>query len=219
MASVTITLHTDAKHVSDRGGVSYIRTRPVTIDLDDLTPRARALAEAVAQLPGARKGAGEILCEHRTKTRLDMNPDAEAFWPPERLAEPARLGWARWDIYRADSEVSPVEYLETQARKIPPEWRIVSGKAIAQPEQPPVPSSQAAGDDDRLTPRAVVEYLATHHKRHIGPGTWRAYASRGQAPAPVGHVGRESLWSPADVDAWATGQWHATRSQDAPSAP
>jgi hypothetical protein len=209
MTSVTITLHTDAPRVTERGGVSWIRATPVTVDLDALTPRARALAEAVAQLPGSRKGAGDILCEHRTKTRRDMSPDAEAFWPPERLAEPARLGWALWDRYRADSEVPPVEYLETQARKIPPEWRIVSGKAIAQPEQPPVPSSQAAGDDDRLTPRAVVEYLATHHKRHIGPSTWRSYASRGQAPAPVGRVGRESLWAPADVDAWATGQWQA----------
>lgn len=209
MATVTITLHTNAKHVSERGGVWYTRTRPVTIDLDDLTPRARALAEAVAQLPGARRGAGEILCHHRTKTRAEMTPDAESWLPPELLTRPAQQGWARWDVYHIDSDVSPVEYLETQARKIPPEWQIICGHAVGYPDPAPVPSSEAGGNDDRLTPRAVVEYLATHHKRHIGPSTWRSYVSRGQAPAPVGHVGRESLWSPADVDAWATGEWHA----------
>ena len=212
MTSLTITLHTDAKHVFDLGGVSWTSAKPVTIDLDALTPRARALAEAVAQLPGARKGAGEILCHHRTKTRGEMTPDAESWLPPELLTQPAQQSWARWDIYRADSEVSPVDYLESQARKIPPEWRIVCGRAIGHPDPAPVPSSQAGGDDDRLTPRAVVDYLATHHKRHIGSSTWRSYASRGQAPAPVGHVGRESLWAPADVDAWATGQWQADRS-------
>ncbi|ACU71734.1 hypothetical protein Caci_2825 [Catenulispora acidiphila DSM 44928] len=212
MTSVTITLHIDAKHVSERGGVSWTQAHPVAIDLDTLTPRARALAEAVAQLPGKRKGGGEIMCEHRTKTRRDITPDAESWLPPERLDEPARQAWARWDIYRADSEVPPAEYLEIQARKIPPEWRIVCGHAIGLPDPAPVASSQSAGEDDRLTPRAVVEYLATRHQRHIGPSTWRSYAARGQAPAPVGHVGRESLWSPVDVDAWATGQWHADRS-------
>lgn len=212
MASVTITLHTDAKRPNDRGGWTWVNAHPVVIDLDALTPRARALAEAVAQLPGARKGAGEILCHHRTKTRGEMTPDAETWLPPELLAKPAQQSWARWDIYRADSGVPPVEYLEQQARKIPPEWRIVCGRAIGLPDPAPVASSQAGGDDDRLTPRAVVEYLATHHKRHIGPSTWRSYASRGQAPAPVGHVGRESLWAPSDVDAWATGEWQAAHS-------
>lgn len=212
MTSVTITLHTDGKRPNDRGGWTRVNAHPVVIDLDALTPRARALAEAVAQLPGARKEAGEILCHHRTKTRAEMTPDAESWLPPELLTKPARQGWARWDIYRADSKVSPVEYLESQARKIPPEWQVICGHAIGHPDPAPVPSSQVGGDDDRLTPRAVVEYLATRHKRHIGPSTWRAYASRGQAPAPVGHVGRESLWAPADVDAWATGQWQAVRS-------
>lgn len=209
--SVTITLHTDAKHVTDRDGVQWTPARPLTIDLDALTPRARALAEAVAQLPGARADAGEILCHHRTKTRGDMTPDAESWLSPERLAQPARQAWAKWDIYRADSEVSPVEYLESQARKIPPDWRIVCGHAVGRPDPAPVPSSQEAGNDNRLTPRAVVEYLAAHHKRHIGPSTWRSYVARGQAPAPVGRVGRESLWSPADVDAWATGEWRAAQ--------
>lgn len=212
MTSVTITLHTDAKHVSERGGVSYTRAKSVTIDLDALTPRARALAEAVAQLPGARKDAGEILCHHRTKTRREMTPDAETWLPPELLDQPARQTWARWDIYRADSEVAPVDYLESQARKIPPEWSIVCGHAIGLPDPAPVRSSQEGGNDDRLTPRGVVNYLAAHHKRCIGHSTWRSYVARGQAPAPIGRVGREPLWSPADIEAWVAGEWRAGRS-------
>lgn len=209
MTTISLLLREDTKHVDDDCNVTRTFATPDSVDLDQLTPRARALAEAVAQLPGARKG--DILCEHRTKTRGEMTPDADTWLPPERLTEPAHQTWARWDVYRADSGVTPVEYLERQARKIPPEWRIVSGHAVGRPTPPPVPSSQAAGDDDCLTPRGVLDYLATHYKRHIGPGTWRSYVSRGQAPAPIGRVGREPLWSPVDIDAWATGQWHAAR--------
>lgn len=210
MPTITLTLRTDTKHVTDDDTVTLTNAQPDTIDLDRLTPRARALAEAVAQLPGHRKGAGEILCVHRSKTRADMTRNPEMWLSPEQMTEPARQTWSAWDRYPADAAMGAAEYLERQARKIPPEWRIVSawsmGAAFA-----PVPSTEAGAADDGLTARGVTEYLATHHDRHIGPGTWRAYAARDQAPKPVRRVGREGLWSPADVGAWARGEWKSPK--------
>jgi hypothetical protein len=203
-ATVAIRLRTDTTRVDAEGeNFTLIPAKNDAIDLDALTPRARALAEAVAQLPGGEKRAGSILCEHRIKTRGDVTPNPEVWLTPEQCAEPARMTWAQWDQYRADSEVPAIEYLERQARKIGPEWRIVSAIGAID-HYPEVPSSEAAAADDLLTARGVVEYLGRKHDRHINPGTWRAYVARDQAPAAVRRVGREGLWSPADIDAWAT---------------
>jgi hypothetical protein len=206
MTTINLLLRTDAKHVDDDCNITWTYAKPDSVDLDQLTPRARALAEAVAQLPGAEKGAGEILCEHTSKTRADMTPNASVWLSPEQQSQPARQTWSAWDRYLADSPTDAVEYLERQARKIPPEWRIVSGwSAMVRPE--PVPSTAAGAADDRLTVAGVIERLAKQFDRHIGGSTWRGYVARGQAPAAVAKVGRESLWDPADVDAWARGNW------------
>lgn len=195
----TLLLRTDTRALTEDAGL--IPAKPDTIDFDTLTPRARALAVAVAQLPGGEKRAGSILCEHRTKTRGDVTPNPEVWLTPEQCAEPARMTWARWDQYRADSELPAAEYLERQARKIGPEWRIVSAiGAIDRYSE--VPSSQEAAEDDLLTARGVVDYLGRKYGRHVNPGTWRAYVARNQAPAAVRRVGREGLWAPKDIDAW-----------------
>lgn len=200
---VTILLRASVNREGPRGGRNLVVAKPETVDLDKLTPRARALAEAVAQLPGSRKSAGEILCQHVSKTRGDITPNADVWLTPEQQAEPARQHWSAWDKYPADSEMPAAEYLERQARKIPPDWAIVSGRSIATPVPGAVPSVQARVEDTRLTVSGVVERLARLHNRHIGPGTWRSYVARDQAPKPVAKVGRESLWDPTDVDAWA----------------
>lgn len=41
------------------------------------------------------------------------------------------------------------------------------------------------------------DYWATSRSEGTDPGQW-------QAPAAVRRVGREGLWSPAEIDAWAT---------------
>lgn len=39
---------------------------------------------------------------------------------------------------------------------------------------------------------------------HVGVSraTWSAYTSRGQAPGPVGHLDRMSLWNAEEVRTW-----------------
>ncbi|WP_139738376.1 helix-turn-helix transcriptional regulator [Actinomyces wuliandei] len=56
----------------------------------------------------------------------------------------------------------------------------------------------AHGDLDRLW---TTQDCAAH--TDVATSTWRAYAARGQAPAPVRHVGRTPLWDPDQVRAWA----------------
>ena len=63
--------------------------------------------------------------------------------------------------------------------------------------------------DARWTSEEVVTWLAAQD-RHLSAVTWRAYASRGQAPAPQ-YTGRTPTWAPAEV-----AEWHRTRTRTAP---
>lgn len=207
MPTVTLLLRTDAKHVADDNAtVTRTPAHPDEIDLDQLTPRARALAEAVAQLPGATKGAGEILCEHTSKTRADMTPNASVWLTPEQMTEPARQTWAAWDKYPADSPTPATEYLERQALKIPHDWRIVSAVWFAGPHQQPVPTSEASATDQHLTRDQVLAYMRARG-RDISVSTWSAYVARDQAPKPDRRINRTPLWAVETIDAYLAGAW------------
>jgi hypothetical protein len=203
MSTVKLMLRTDADDT-----VTHIPAKPDTVDLDQLTPRARALAEAVAQMPAGRKGTGKILCHHRTMTCGEATPNPEVWLRPDQMDEPARMAWSAWDKYRADSDVSPVEYLERQARKIPHDWVIVSAQWITGPRQEPVPSSAASADDRYLTRDQVLDYMRARG-RDISVSTWSAYTSRRrrQAPPADRHVGRTPQWRPETIDQFLSGEW------------
>lgn len=57
------------------------------------------------------------------------------------------------------------------------------------------------GTETLLTSDEVLALLA-ERGRQISASTWRAYVARGEAPAPVEHVGRTPLWDRAQVIAW-----------------
>jgi hypothetical protein len=63
----------------------------------------------------------------------------------------------------------------------------------------------------RWTTDDVVTWLATQGRR-LSAVTWRAYVSRGQAPAAT-YTGRTPTWAPAEV-----AEWHRTRTRTAPPA-
>lgn len=52
----------------------------------------------------------------------------------------------------------------------------------------------------------------------IEPATWSGYVSRGQAPAPVRHVGRTPLWDRSEVMAWHEGRAGRGRTGSVPSS-
>jgi hypothetical protein len=165
---------------------------PEPVDLTTLSPRARALAEACAQ----RLGSTCTIWVQSDKTVREVVPDAERWYSAEELDEPYRMGWSGWSAYPADSKMSQVDYLEQQARRIPPQYTIVG----AFPGQP-VPSFEEASADRGMTRKQVLDYLAAKGRK-IAPSTWASYVARSQAPEPDRYVSRTPLWDPATIDAW-----------------
>lgn len=164
-----------------------------TVDLDQLSSRARALAEAVAATP--QQATTDIFVEHEKPLR-ETCPDWQMWYTEEEAALPERRPWRGWAYYPIDSAKSPVEYLEHEARKIPPDWHVlgyVSGE--------PVPSVEEGAADDGMTRDMVLRYLAGAG-RSIAPSTWSSYVARGQAPRPARRVSRTPLWARADIDSW-----------------
>lgn len=158
------------------------------VDLDRLSPRARALAEAIAGT--TLSTAVDIWMETSLPIR-DLVPDWEQWYTPERAARPDRRPWRGWSTYPADSAMDVHDYLEQQAAKIPPGWHVYG----AHPGQP-VPT-QVYG----MTVEQVVAYLKRQGRR-INPSTWTGYVAREQAPQPATYVGRTPLWDPDEIVEW-----------------
>ncbi len=161
----------------------------VAVDLDRLTPTARALAEAIAATPS--RAAVDIWMEADTPIR-DTTPDWDLWYSTEEAARPERRPWRGWSTQPLNG-VDPHERLEHEARKIPIGWHVLG----ASPQQP-LPD---AGPVREVTSAQILDHLR-RQGRPITAATWRSYVGRGQAPAPVRHVGRTPLWSLDEVDRW-----------------
>jgi hypothetical protein len=164
--------------------------RPSNIDLDRLTPTARSLAEAIADTAG--RHAGDIWMEADTPIR-DTTPGWEVWFTPEEAGRPERRPWRGWSAVPLGPAEDPHDRLEYEARKIPPGWHVLG----ASPRRP-LPS---AGPIREGSSAQVLEYLR-QRGRQITPATWRSYVGRGQAPAPVRHVGRTPMWDLDEVARW-----------------
>ncbi|MFI9463742.1 hypothetical protein [Streptomyces xiamenensis] len=163
---------------------------PDTVNLDDLTPRARALAEALAQ------GSLDIWVESEAPLR-DRVPDWEQWYTPERAEQPERRPWRGWARYPADSTVTPVEHLEYEATKIPPDWRVIGSSPFQ-----PVPSFAAAAADAHLDRRDVPRYLSSRGAP-MDPAGWDTLRGTGHLPEPDRYVAGRPQWRPASLDAYA----------------
>lgn len=112
-----------------------------TVDLDRLSPRARALAQTVAASLGGKAGFVWIECDRPYGESWEQRPDAEraAYSDPGRDAQPARQEWSSWDRFYADAPEDAYWYLERQAAKIPEGWHIIGPsihERVADPDQP-----------------------------------------------------------------------------------
>jgi hypothetical protein len=174
----------------------HLGGQQVKVDLDRLTPTARALAEAVAAHPA--QVAGDIWVEADAAIR-DIVPDWALWYTPEEAAKPERRPWRGWSTEPLNG-FDPHDRLEREARKIPPGWHVLG----AHPDQP-VPSS---GPTREATTAQVLAYLR-EHGRPITAATWRSYVGRDQAPQPIRHIGRTPLF---DLDEVA--RWHAKNREE-----
>ncbi len=160
----------------------HLGGQEVTIDLDRLSPTARDLAHAIAASPGRQPV--DIWVEADQSIR-DTIPNWELFYTETEAAKPERRPWRGWSttpLHNPPDDYDPHDRLEREARKIPAGWH------VRLPAEAPL--------------ERVLTFLAALG-RDIGAATWRAYVNRGQAPAPVHHIGRTPVWDLADVETWA----------------
>ncbi|GAA0719611.1 hypothetical protein Drose_05915 [Dactylosporangium roseum] len=166
----------------------HIGDQPVKVDLDRLTPTARALAEAVADHPA--RSTVDIWMEADAPIR-DTTPDWHLWYTEAEAARPERRPWRGWSTKPLNG-TGPHERLEDEAAKIPPGWHVLG----AHPARP-VPS----GPVREATSAQVLTYLR-EHGRDITAATWSSYVARNQAPQPVRKVGRTPLWDLDEVERW-----------------
>jgi hypothetical protein len=199
MPTARILLRSDTPAI-DENGVAVLdgdgRRQMITatyddVHLDRLSPRARALAEAIAGTPLAT--ATTVWVEADRPIRDTMPEESWRPWyTEEQAALPERRPWSAWDRYRATDPTDPHDWLERQAVKIPAGWHVLGAH----------PATPVATTDTGMTTDQVLATLARRGIR-IKAATWRAYVARGYAPPPARRTGRTPLWDPAGVIAFA----------------
>ncbi|MGP4027294.1 hypothetical protein [Actinomadura sp. 3N407] len=115
-----------------------------TVDLDRLSPRARALAQAVVASLGGKVGPIWIECDRPYGESWAQRPEAEraAYADPDRDARHVRQEWSAWDRFYADAPEDAYWYLERQASKIPEGWHVIG----PDPHTPVAGAQQPAED-------------------------------------------------------------------------
>ncbi|MEV3999091.1 hypothetical protein ACFYPK_27965 [Streptomyces halstedii] len=175
----------------------FVPARREPIDLLDLTPRARTLAEAIHQAqqhPGPM-GPAEIMlqCDRTTAEVYPRQEDeARAYGPREREHERARRHFVR-SVLRSASEMSGAEYLEREARSWPMDWYIVGVRGLD-----PVPSFEAGRTDRVYTHDTAREALGLTLR------AWDLLTHAKHLPSPDRWAHGRPHWYPATIDAYRT---------------
>lgn len=178
----------------------------VEVDLDTLTPRARALAEAIHMSFGQQPLG--VLCD-TDKVKGDnphfaymhgTGPAAD-----ELAAQPETVFITNFALLHRDAVTSPEEWLEQHARSIPlSAWPVAGAESRMRPLPERVPSADAAREDRCLTRDQAMRHLADAGIV-ISPDAWILLWKAGNLPAPRHFAlgGRMPLWHVDDLDAYA----------------
>ncbi|ANB03970.1 hypothetical protein SAM40697_6919 [Streptomyces ambofaciens] len=178
-----------------------------TVDLDTLTPKARALAEAIHASAG-HQPIGILCATGKTKGdapnfawRHGTGPEADAIatQPVTTVIRPTPL--------RADSVTPPEEWLEREAHGLTHDvYPIAGSRDSLTTLDTRVPSADAAREDRCLSLDTVRSYLADTHGLVMSPTGWSLLWKIGHLPEPRHHAvgGRLPLWHVDDIDAYGT---------------
>ncbi|MER5902982.1 hypothetical protein ABT150_23235 [Streptomyces mirabilis] len=176
------------------------------VDLDTLTPKARALAEAIAMSAGQQPIG--VLCD-TGRTKGDnpnhrylhgSGPDADRIG-----AEPELRLVTNWGLIPVDSPTSVTYWLEENARSIPVDsWPVAGAHSRVQAMTERVPSADAAREDRCVTRRQAIRYL-TDAGVSVSPDGWSRLWKAGNLPEPrhLAAGGGLPLWHVDDLDAYA----------------
>lgn len=189
MPIVTLHLRRDAYDENDR----LIPAFAEDVDLDTLTPRARALAEAITQCPSQRPS--QILLQSDAML-ADRLPGGDRY-AQHRSTQHTQFGRTDWWRLRSTDPRTATQWLEIEARdKVPLGWHILG----ITPDNP-VPSLLAGAADQYLTRDGVLEYLRA---RGVGMSdtAWDTFRGTDHFPAPDRYVCRRPQWLPETVDAY-----------------
>lgn len=172
------------------------------VDLTALTPKARALAEAIHACPG-HQPLGVVCDTGQTKGdnpnfRLIHGDGPEA----DKLAiEPHLVTIRNFGMIPAESPTSAEEWLEAEARALPLGAYPVAGVSRMGEPTDRVPSADAAAGDRYLTRDQVLDYMRdAGHPMDVK--AWDTLYGTGHLPEPDRYVLRRPQWLPETVDAY-----------------
>jgi len=202
----------------------------VDVDPDQLTPRARALAEVWARAPLGYRAHIMLESAHTLRELGATEDDAQWYGGLEALDHPHRIPWASWPAWPVrtrpvrdgdtrDGEHTPEGYVRvsrdgtrTRVRAAVHEYLEACAAALPVGYYPVglgpadrVPSADVARDDvDLITKHQVMELLR-ELGRPISAAVLDNYRSRPAAgwPQPVEYVGRTPRWSRTQVEEYA----------------
>lgn len=176
------------------------------VDLDELTPKARALAEAIHMSPDHQPLG--VLCDTgRTKGDNPNHSYVHGSGPEadEIGAQPDLRFMRNLEPLPRDAETSVEQWLEYNARQMPVDsWPIAGARSRVEPLDERVPSAEAAREDRCLTRDQTVRRLADRGIV-LTNDAWIMLQKAGNAPAPRHFAlgGRMPLWLVDDIDAYA----------------
>ncbi|MEU3978364.1 hypothetical protein [Streptomyces bacillaris] len=213
MPVVSLLLRREARVCGPDGSSRTFQPEREDVELDDLTPRARALAEALAQHGGE---LSDVVMEQDATIREAVK-DWEAFYPGRGDEHPRRVG-ACWGLPRPaltagtacpprgaelagpgllDAHTTAVEWLEREVRTWELDWYVIS--AVGHDR---VPSWQAGAADRYLTPQTALDYLRNAgHPLGRNGGLFQRLAAAGYLPADRVVCGVRQ-WRPETIDAF-----------------
>lgn len=173
------------------------------VDLDTLTPKARALAEAIHACPG-HQPLGVVCATGQTK---GDNPNfryihGEGPEADKLAAEPQVATIRNYGLIPADSPTTAADWLEREASAMPLDAYPIAGvKSRIGPATDRVPSADAAAADQYLTRDRVLDYMR-EAGQPMGIQAWDTLRGTGFLPEPDRYVLSKPQWKPETIDAF-----------------
>lgn len=201
---IDINVRNDARTLGDDGAPRTIRAHSEQVDLDKLTPRARALAEAITTTPH-RPSA--VVIETR-RPAPPVRPEVLAAYGDAALGrtgpDGARQGTLTLTWLRADDPRTAATWLEERVQALPEGWYPVAAAVrpgdLHRPAR--VPSADDAAADRYLTRDQFIARLA-QAGQPIGVQGWDTLRGTGHFPAPDFYtLDGKPLWLPETIDGY-----------------
>ena len=192
-----VTVHVHSGHAPDQ------------VDLDTLTPKARALAEAIHASIG-HQPLGVLVDTGKTKGDNPNHTYLHGTGPAadEIAAQPDLRFMRNLEMIPRNAKTTPEEWLEYNARQIPYDaWPIAGARSRVEALDERVPSADAAREDRCLTRDQALHYLGQKVGNYnlASNDAWIMLQKAGNTPAPRHYAlgGRMPLWHVDDLDAYA----------------